>query len=327
MLRIHFTAGDLARVRLSPTAGPYAETVFALGLLARGGGTAYARWRRQAASRMPQSRMPHLAALPPAVPDALLRAGRPQGPPAGQLRRVEACLPEVWRIAVAPYWDRLLGFLEAECDARGRTVMAGGVEQLLATLHPRIRWCAPVLEIHGAPDEDVRLDGNGLVISPSVFLGHRPGQLVADEREDGRLVLAVSAPLDADRAADLWGERATGRQSLGALVGQTRAAALRALRASCTTSQLADRLGISVAGASQHTAVLRQTGLITTRRVRNTVFHSVTPLGVALLDGRTERPARTGTGRSAVRLHRDPHPAAGPLPAVPPVRPGREAER
>ncbi|MFV2120786.1 transcriptional regulator, partial [Streptomyces sp. Act-28] len=67
--------------------------------------------------------------------------------------------------------------------------------------------------------------------------------------------------------------------------GQARAAALRALTATCTTSELAARLGISTAGAGQHTAVLRQSGPITTHRVRDNVLHTVTPLGMALLGG------------------------------------------
>jgi DNA-binding transcriptional ArsR family regulator len=100
-------------------------------------------------------------------------------------------------------------------------------------------------------------------------------------------------PAGGGPAASLWDEPADTARSLGALVGQTRAAALQVLRTSRTTSQLASELGISAAGASQHTAVLRQTGLITTRRVRNTVLHSLTPLGMALLTG-TPATSRAG---------------------------------
>ncbi|MFI6982279.1 ArsR/SmtB family transcription factor [Embleya sp. NPDC050154] len=48
----------------------------------------------------------------------------------------------------------------------------------------------------------------------------------------------------------------------------------------CTTTELARRLSISPAGASQHATVLRQANLITSRRHRNTVHHSLTPLGI-----------------------------------------------
>ncbi|WP_420807874.1 ArsR/SmtB family transcription factor [Amycolatopsis antarctica] len=70
-----------------------------------------------------------------------------------------------------------------------------------------------------------------------------------------------------------------------ALVGRTRAAVLNALSDSSTTGELAERLGISAAGVSQHTGVLRSAGLITTRRNRNSVMHSITPLGVSLISG------------------------------------------
>lgn len=270
MQRIHFTAADLARTRLRTTAGPEIEAELARELFARGAGHIYARWRRQVYKRLQVKAGP--------VPSSATTPA------------------DFWRAAVAPYWSRLLAYCEAECDARGRLVMAGGVEQLLATLGRRAVWNGQVLELHDGPDEDVRLGGHGLVLSPSVFLAHRPARLFHGDRQRGQAALVFAAPPDAEQSAVLWDETALSSQALGALVGQTRAAALRALRASCTTGQLADRLGISAPCASQHTAVLRQSGLITTRRVRNTVLHSVTPLGMALLDGRVLETAATGPG-------------------------------
>ncbi|MFI6049290.1 ArsR/SmtB family transcription factor [Streptomyces violascens] len=311
MQRIHFTAADIAKTRLRTTAGPLVETAFAYGLLGRGVVPAYARWRKQVAKRLPA--WPQLGSGGVgADPEVLLRLiehngsegyadGDLAGPDAlvAQLSayREAAGLSEVWQAAIAPYWDHIEAYLEVECEARGRVVMAGGVGLLLATLHPRVKWRSQVLEIPGGPDEDVYLDRRGLVLTPSVFLNHRPAQLTGKRTENGELVLAFAAPPDVQRAASLWDEPDDSAQSLGALVGQTRAAALRVLRATCTTSQLADRLGISAAGASQHTTVLRQTGLITTRRIRNTVLHTVTPLGLALLDGLPTRsgPDREGT--------------------------------
>ncbi|GAA2398664.1 winged helix-turn-helix domain-containing protein [Streptomyces glaucosporus] len=306
MQRIHFGATDLARIRLTTTAGPFAETVFAAGLLGRGVGAPYARWRSHVGKRLPRwAGQPAYGGAAPDL-DALLEQAERYGDDSGAApprpwsaaRSSSPDLTEVWRTGLAPYWERLRAYMEAECEARGRIVMSGGVERLLATLHPRITWRSPVLEVPGGPDEDVFLDGSGLTLAPSVFLNHRPGQLLGARSGEGRTLLAFAAPPDARSAALLWEEPGDGAQSLGALVGQTRAAALRVLRAACTTSQLADRLGISAAGASQHTAVLRETGLITTRRIRNTVLHTVTPLGVALLDGRT---VRTLPGQGARR--------------------------
>ncbi|MFJ4978458.1 ArsR/SmtB family transcription factor [Streptomyces coeruleorubidus] len=261
MQRIHFTTADLARTRLQFTAGPEIEARLARELFTRGVSPLYARWQRQVYTR--------------------LRA-KSDG------RTASASTPaDFWRAAVAPYWSRMLAHYEAECDARGRMVMAGGVEQLLAGLGRRAVWNGQVLELYDGPDSDVHLDGEGLVLSPSVFLAHRPARLFRADEERGQAVLVFSALPNAEQSALLWDDTSLPSQGLAALVGQTRAAALRELRASRTTTQLADRLGVSAPCASQHAAVLRESGLITTRRVRNTVLHSVTPLGMALLDGRT----------------------------------------
>jgi DNA-binding transcriptional ArsR family regulator len=258
--RIHFTTADLARTRLQSTAGPEIEARLARELFTRGVSPLYAKWQRQVYTR--------------------LRAK-------SGTQTASATTPgDFWRAAVAPYWGRVLAHCEAECDARGRMVMAGGIEQLLAGLGRRAAWDGQVLELHDGPDGDVHLDGKGLVLCPSVFLAHRPARLLRTDEERGQAVLVFSAPPSAEQSALLWDDTTLPSQGLAALVGQTRAAALRELRASRTTSQLADRLGVSAPCASQHAAILRESGLITTRRVRNTVLHSVTPLGMALLDGR-----------------------------------------
>jgi DNA-binding transcriptional ArsR family regulator len=78
-------------------------------------------------------------------------------------------------------------------------------------------------------------------------------------------------------------------QPLADLLGRTRAAVLGAVADGPSTSELARRLGISVASASQHAATLRQAGLIDTHRAGPSVLHTLTPLGADLL--------RAGCGR------------------------------
>lgn len=300
MQRIHFTAADLARTRLQTTLGPVAEGVFAMGVLAGSGNADYARWRTEVRGRLSPAAV---AALSPARRTSgfsaaddllfLLDTARPSGSPGGPFASTADATRlalEMWRTGVDPYWTRIQERLQSECEARGRIALAGGVEQLLATLHPRIVWKSPVLEIHDGPDRDVRLDGRGLLLCPSVFLPGRVGRVVENERRSGMAALVLAAPPTAMHAADLWGSPGNSAQALSALVGQTRAAALTALTTACTTGQLASRLGISSAGASQHAAILRQSGLITTRRMRNNVLHVVTPLGMALLSGRLRAP-------------------------------------
>ncbi len=46
---------------------------------------------------------------------------------------------------------------------------------------------------------------------------------------------------------------------------------------------MADRVGVSLASASQHAAVLRNAGLVSTVRMGGAVLHTLTPLGSTLL--------------------------------------------
>lgn len=310
--RIHFTAADLARTRLTPTLGPVAETIFALTLLGRSGGPAYRRWRtdlnRQLRSRTVQTDVlvpPHRALSVPNDLLCLLDQAVPADDPVLRThnlsrRRVAAAVEEIWRLAIAPYWGEIHARLEIECAARGRIAMAGGVEQLLTTLHPRIAWHAPVLMVSGGPARDIRLGGRGLRLSPSFFLPHHAGIVIESNRGTGETVLVFAVVPDPQQSVRLRGEPDNSVRALGALVGRTRAAVLRELTVARTTGQLAERLGISSAGASQHAAVLRGSGLITSRRLRNTVLHTATPLGMALLG--TKLQDRPGEGRPASTL-------------------------
>ena len=81
----------------------------------------------------------------------------------------------------------------------------------------------------------------------------------------------------------MWGKPRPGGAALAALVGRNRAAVLRTIANGCSTTELADRVGISLAAASQHASVLRDAGLITTQRQGSAVLHLITPLGAELL--------------------------------------------
>jgi DNA-binding transcriptional ArsR family regulator len=77
--------------------------------------------------------------------------------------------------------------------------------------------------------------------------------------------------------------------ALAPLLGNTRAAVLATLSVPATTTALADRAGVSLSSASQHTAALRNAGLISTTRQGIAVQHALTPLGAALLHGNSRR--------------------------------------
>jgi DNA-binding transcriptional ArsR family regulator len=101
-------------------------------------------------------------------------------------------------------------------------------------------------------------------------------------------MLIYPAVNDLATARLIWsGDRPTGH--LAALLGRTRSAILERVADGhgidgCGTVELARHLGISPASVSQHTAVLRNSGLISTRRDGASVIHTLTSLGARLLD-------------------------------------------
>jgi hypothetical protein len=195
-----------------------------------------------------------------------------------------------YQMLIEPYWNRIRAHLEAEQAARGRILMQGGVEQLLTTFYaPCVRWNPPVLELpaRGA-DADLHLGGRGVVLVPSMFFGPNPGLLV-DPASDATSVpiLVFAASRDLASCMHLWAGSRAPRNALKALVGRTRAAALCSVAEGCTTTELARRVGVSLAAASQHATVLRDAGLITTRRQGSAVLHALTSLGAELLDAPT----------------------------------------
>ncbi|MFE7097911.1 ArsR/SmtB family transcription factor [Streptomyces erythrochromogenes] len=203
-----------------------------------------------------------------------------------QLPRLMGELRAYHRAAVEPYWTHIQAQIEAERAARGRALLDGGADELLASLPPMLRWRAPVLECDYPVDRDVRLRGRGLLLQPSFFC-RRTAVTLHDPELPPVLVYPAAAQLasapgggEATRPAEEQRQR-----TLGKLVGHTRSVVLRAIGDGATTSELARRAGVSLASASQHACVMREAGLVTTLRRGNAVLHTVTPLGAALLKG------------------------------------------
>ncbi|MFG3017271.1 ArsR family transcriptional regulator [Streptomyces sp. NPDC048254] len=320
MLRIHFTPQDLARVRVASAPDPLWEIACSLHRLQTSRGRwAYADWYREtrttlagtqlgAAVRrllvpvLPRARyLPDfltpieaadgldrgLAAIVDTPPDRVAHeiqtldriAGAPDWAPRlverGAREDLAGLLRAYHEAVVAPHENRILATIAAERALRGRDALAAGVDGLLAGLSPAIRWHPPVLHVDYVEDRDLRLAGRGLRLVPSYFCWQSPVSM-ADDTLQPLLVYPVHglrAPAP-ERPPDV---------SLAALLGRTRAAALRSLALGATTSELAGVLGVSVPAASRHTTVLRDAGLVFSHRHHNTVLHTLTPLGAALL--------------------------------------------
>jgi len=203
----------------------------------------------------------------------------------GQARlRLAAAVVAAHQALVEPYWNQIHACLHAEYVARLRALAAGGPERLLASVQSQwVRWRPPVLEVLMPADYDVPLNGRGIALVPSVFVGHVASlhQVPGDPVAMPWLVLPPASGRTGQ--GQLWNNTRSSGAALAALVGRNRAAVLRTIADGCTTTELAGRVGISLAAASQHASVLRDAGLIATHRQGSAVLHVLTPLGAELL--------------------------------------------
>ncbi|WDZ86940.1 ArsR family transcriptional regulator [Micromonospora cathayae] len=213
------------------------------------------------------------------APAAALARGEPEA-----LHHLTDSLERYRSLALGPYWRRIQAAVEADRTRRARAMLDGGAEGLLESLRPAMRWGSGVLEIPDYPtSRELHLDGRGLLLVPSFFCARTPVALF-----DPTLPPVLVYPVDRLGALVPAGAPAAdedSRKAVAALLGRTRAAVLAASDDGLTTGEVARRLEISAAAVSQHTSVLRNAGLLVSHRDRNTVLHTLTPLGRAVLDG------------------------------------------
>jgi DNA-binding transcriptional ArsR family regulator len=321
-LRIHFSDEDLARIRLAQAPDPMWEALLSMHMLQTEAGSAvFGAWRGRVRRELSAPARQLLRLAPPTgySPDFLTPAAGEGGielgigallsTPRTRLRRELAELSgqgrrlpswarsladgdreallhlgrtvqDYFRTGLAPYWTRVRARFEAERAAHARSLASGDLGGLLGSLHPAIRWEPPVLTVGGLyVDRDLSLRGRGMLLLPSFFCWRNPTVL-----RDPGLPPVVVYPMTHDSALDTGrGER---ERSLDALLGRTRAGILDCVAGrGRTTTELARGAGVSPATASHHAAVLRDAGLLSTRRVGGAVLHTLTPLGAALVDG------------------------------------------
>lgn len=248
---------------------------------------------------------------PPPGLSALVRAAGDDRAPG---RSLGAALSRGFEEILRPYWHRADLHLAARHRERAAIVAERGIEALLGVLHPAIRWEPPVLTLPslGTRDLDLRPGGRGLLLAPSLFATVPLVYCPDPERPDPYLVFVPAAP-DLVSAAWIWRAPSEGTvpASLAALLGPTRAAVLAAVRDGGTTTELSGRVGVSPSTASEHASVLRAAGLIRSERRGGSVWHTLTPLGTAMLDGAQPAPGAPACKPSAVA-----ETVAGPLSAT-----------
>jgi DNA-binding transcriptional ArsR family regulator len=225
--------------------------------------TARQRLRRDLTTAFPQTTQP-----PGWIRE--LAAGNPF-----EIRSVVDAVHAAYDLLVAPHWDVVQGSVSADRTARTHVLAHHGVGALLTGIPGFEGWDGQVLKIRYPRNRTVRLAGRGLTLVPSYFCVS-PVSLI-----DPDLPPILVYPI----VARVQGEGAQVPRRLVALLGQTRAECLAALVTPCTTTTLAERLGMSVGNASKQAAVLREAGLAAARRQGRAVLHHLTHLGEQLLVG------------------------------------------
>lgn len=317
-LRIHFTDVDLGRTRLKLEQDHMWEIVNSAHILQhREGGPVLDAWRRRVRKHVAANRAlrgvvrtvvtvaPHATYCPDfltphedfpdaesaihavlATPRQQLRAelGRLNTPhlaglanaQAGALRELHASLRIYYREFIHPDAGEINEALRLDTTERMNTYLRQGTEAVLAALSPLATWRHPVLTVSYPVERDLYLAGRGLRLIPSYYCVKRPVAL-ADPRLPPTLVYPITL------TSRLLGASAGGGDRLAALLGPTRATILRAASTGSTTTILATQSGVAPATVSHHTTVLRNAGMIATRRHGVQASHHLTPLGLQVL--------------------------------------------
>lgn len=198
--------------------------------------------------------------------------------PDQSIRTLTELLDIYWRLALEPYWDQLRAELLSDVRSRMRVIESSGVAAVFSSLNERVGWGQGRLTVQSRYEVEADLDEQGIVLVPSMFCGPEVLTMVPPYQS----MIVYPRP----GGAALGGRR-TGREAgpLAALVGGLRAAVLESLVAPASTTDLAEQLTVTPSAVSQHLGVLRDCGLVESRRAGRRVVYSLTETGEALALG------------------------------------------
>lgn len=195
--------------------------------------------------------------------------------PARAVRELADLLERAWEVLVAPHWPRLRELLEADVAFHARLLADDGLERLFAELHPDLSWSDGTLTLRRRSEHDRELAGDGLLLIPSAFnWPHVAGGFTAPWQP--ALVYPVRG------IGSLWQTPKAPSDALARLLGRGRAAILGSLDEPASTTALAARHRLALSSVSAHLSVLRDAGLLTSRRQGHQVLYERTALGTAL---------------------------------------------
>jgi DNA-binding transcriptional ArsR family regulator len=324
MLRIPFTADDIARTRIAAGPDPLWEVVLGLHMLRRQrGDLLFGEWRRRTvpalARTMPREQLRLLLALSPPLgyfPDFLTPVAASRGLDAGldAIRSTPATRLrlELGRLAAGRRLPASMASL-----ARGEPAAQDRLTDALRRFHdvaiaPYQRRLEAALDRDRGIRVDAMRDGGveGLFASLRPLVDWTGGELRVPSHRDhevrlgGRGLLLIPSYFNVVTPLTLFDEHLppvliypaerppgmaltgtpTDGSGLNRLIGPTRAAVMRAVGSGATTGELARRIGMSAPSASEHASVLRAARLIMSRRDGNRMVHQLTAVGRQLLE-------------------------------------------
>ncbi|MFE0172270.1 helix-turn-helix domain-containing protein [Streptomyces sp. NPDC059002] len=322
MIRIHFTAGDFARVRFAPRPSPVPELHAALMMLVvPHEALLFGRWRNRLLRTLPSAVEPLADLVPDGVAPAFLDvlgdtldeglaligaaraefvrteieqiyAHRPAPPwiralhggDAGARRTLGQAQRAAYETVLAPVWPQVQDLHRAEFTRHALAVAEQGLGAALTALLPDAQLRDAVWELPLPVTPGVReVRLDGRGLILRPTFHWRSGPLIQD-LPDRPVVLTYPAGGGLPLLPD-GGDALDER--LAGVLGRTRLALLRSLDQARTTTGLARRIGVSSATASAHASALRGAGLLTTTRTGRSVHHERTPLADLLLSDRT----------------------------------------
>jgi DNA-binding transcriptional ArsR family regulator len=335
MLRIHFTAADLQRIRWASHPEPLMETVFSLQLLQQpqAYGEPFVRWSTQVQQSLGRREYPLFDLATPddgTLPELLIAPtgaadlsdglaaahARPTARITSDLAVTRSQRPDLpqWIVDVhhgrPEATDRLAHLLDTYhrlaiaptwqyVEHAVRAAFDGAAttaDLMLNDLHPAISWEYPVLTVPCHIPHDVTVHLAGRgLLLVPAFFMRVPTARMDNFDEQAPIELFFPVHHRQPVAAEDSPHLDPG---LIRLLGRTRAAVLAALTAVRSTTELAARVGVSAATASHHLNALRAGGLITTVREHGTARHNLTHLGLRLLYNAPATPGRPVTAFS-----------------------------
>jgi DNA-binding transcriptional ArsR family regulator len=204
--------------------------------------------------------------------------------PVGAPRRVADLLCAYWESLIEPHWRRIKATLRDDVAYRATQLAQRGVDGMLTDLHHELSMSDGTLVIDKPRhDIDHQVGGAGVRLVPSAFswpqliVSAQPGE-PADLTYGCRGTAAI---WDADVPED----------ALGDLLGRGRAAILRLLGRPRGTSDLATELGLTAPAVSQHLAVLRRAGMVTSWRSGRRVLYQRSALATSIVAVNEDVPA------------------------------------